>query len=99
MDSASQARVGVPLRVSRTVTPDKPDATIAAIAAIEVLTSHIARIETELATVKGERDQAKEAAMQVHALRATLEAVSAERDRWIAAATAPRGLARFFRRG
>lgn len=73
---------------------DPPMASVA----IETLSRHIERLEAELATVKSERDQAKEAAMQVHALRATLEAVSAERDRWMAAATAPRGLARLFRR-
>lgn len=99
-----KARIGVPTDVTPDrppvsppdVTPDKPDATIAA---IEVLTSHIARLETELATVKSERDQAREAALQVSALRATIAAVEGERDRWMAAATAPRGLARLFRRG
>lgn len=67
--------------------------------AVEALSRHIERLEAELATVKAERDQAKEAALQVSALRATIAAVEGERDRWMAAATAPRGLARLFRRG
>lgn len=73
-----------------------PDATVAA---VEVLSRHIARLEAELATVKGERDQAQAVAAQVEGLKATLAAVEGERDRWHQAATAPRGLARLFRRG
>lgn len=98
-----KARIGVPADVIPTsppvsqpdVTPDKSDTTIAA---VEVLSRHIERLEAELASVKAERDVAKEAAMQLSGLKATIEAVSAERDRWHAAATAPRGLARLFRR-
>jgi hypothetical protein len=75
--------------------PRMPDATIAA---VEILSRHIERLEAELTTVKGERDQAQAAAMQVDALKATIAAVEGERDRWHQVATAPRGLARLFRR-
>jgi hypothetical protein len=73
-----------------------PDATIAA---VEALSRHIDRLEAELTAVKAERDQAREAAMQVTALKATIAAIEGDRDRWHQAATAPRGLARLFRRG
>ena len=81
----------IPPDVIPVVAPDRPDA-------LQVLARHIERLEAELAAMRAERDQAGELALQVAALNATVEAVSAERDRWHKAATAPRGLARLFRR-
>lgn len=55
------------------------------LAAMAMIERHVARLEAELALLKTERDEglamAQSAALQVGALRATLEAVTAERDR------------------
>lgn len=100
------ARVIVPIEALMARKPASPhdaatspptDPPMASVA-IETLSRHIERLEAELTTVKAERDQAQVAAMQVDALKATIAAVEGERDRWHQAATAPRGLARLFRR-
>ena len=99
-----KARISVPADVIPVIPPDvTPDVTPVirpdvAPDALQVLTRHIERLEAELTAMRAERDKAGELALQLAALTATLEAVSAERDRWHSAATAPRGLARLFRR-
>jgi len=72
---------------------------------LEVLQRHIERLESELATLRVERDEERVRAAdlalkagQVEALTATLKAVEGERDRWHQVATAPRGWMRIFRR-
>jgi uncharacterized small protein (DUF1192 family) len=92
-----KARISVPADalpdVASVITPDvtpviRPDVIPDA---LQVLTRHIERLEAELSLMRAERDKAGELALQLAALTATLEAVSAERDRWHATATAPRG--------
>lgn len=81
------------------------------VAAVDVLTRHVERLEAELiearntlASVTAERDADRIRAVQIEGLRAVLEVerdaarrdaerAEAERDRWHAAATAPRGIA------
>jgi len=83
----------IPPDVTPVITPDvAPDA-------LQVLTRHIERLEAELTAMRAERDKAGELALQLAALTATLEAVGAERDRWHAMATAPRGWFGFRRAG
>ena len=50
--------------------------------AIQVLERHIERLEVEVAALKGDRDVLASMPVQVAALKATLEAVTDERDRW-----------------
>ena len=88
-----KARIAVPADVIPDVAPDvapdvRPDVTPDA---LQVLTRHIERLEAELSLMRAERDKAGELSLQLAALTATLEAVGAERDRWHAMATTPRG--------
>lgn len=88
-----KARISVPADVIPVITPVippdvRPDVTPDA---LQVLTRHIERLEAELAQMRAERDKAGELSLQLAALTATLEAVGAERDRWHAMATTPRG--------
>lgn len=88
-----KARISVPADALPDVIPDvapviRPDVTPDA---LQVLARHIERLEAELALMRAERDKASELSLQLAALTATLEAVGAERDRWHAMATTPRG--------
>lgn len=66
--------------------------------AVRDLQHRIDDLVVELVRTRAERDSERARADQVVALRATLAAVEAERDRWHQAATAPRGWVRIFRR-
>ena len=79
----------IPPDVAPVIPPDvRPDVIPDA---LQVLTRHIERLEAELSLMRAERDKAGELSLQLAALTATLEAVGAERDRWHAMATTPRG--------
>ncbi len=74
-------------------------------AAVTALTRHVERLERDLAAASVERDAERARAAQVDVLRAILEAeqrrateLREERDRWQAAAMAPRGLMAWLRR-
>lgn len=102
----------VPPTVMPTVTVTEPEPvtetlleTVAGTVMVTVLEHHIKRLEAELAAVSEERDTERARAAQVDVLKAVLEAeqrrsteLRDERDKWHAAATAPRGLMSWFRR-
>lgn len=101
------ARISVPVTALRLKIPhqDTPVDTPTASMITAALQRHIESLESELATIRGERDEergrAAELAVraaQVETLIATLKAVEGERNRWHQVATAPRGWARIFRR-
>lgn len=55
-----------------------------------ILTRHIERLEAEITELRAKASDRDTIAAQVEALRAVLDEVRNERDRWHAAATAPR---------
>jgi hypothetical protein len=92
-----KARVGVPEDVLRPETgnatrpdtgPNTSESTSDHTAVVQVLTRHIERLEQELDTAREKAAESDALARQVESLKAVLEEMRQDRDRWHATATA-----------